>query len=384
MIMDFSFPFPFLFACPANGRLPDSFSGFSQLTADFVKAGTDAVCAPTLTANRAWLAASAPGNDPETLNAKLMGAVRKAAGNCPAGGLLGPTGMFVPPFGEDDFDAIYSVYREQVLALKKAGADFLLLDRQNSLADMRAALLAARNTGLPVLICLSVDGSGHTLTGGDFLPALITLQAMGASAIGLSGDPENGILLENIRAASAHASAPLVFLADTDSQKTSGQFAEAAKPLIQAGVRLFGAGRNTDPEDIRALKNILKKNGPPKIRKEPDCYAAAIEREAFFLGSDLVFSQPIECTSALEDDLIDLDDEQVNTALVKISSIDDAVLLAESSSMTKLPVAVCAENPSVLEAALRYFQGRLIVDSRSAIEPEVLEPLTAKYGAILY
>jgi 5-methyltetrahydrofolate--homocysteine methyltransferase len=52
--------------------------------------------------------------------------------------------------------------------------------------------------------------------------------------------------------------------------------------------------------------------------------------------------------------------------------------------MTKLPVAVCAENPSVLEAALRYFQGRLIVDSRSAIEPEVLEPLTAKYGAILY
>ncbi len=82
--------------------------------------------------------------------------------------------------------------------------------------------------------------------------------------------------------------------------------------------------------------------------------------------------------------MIDLDDEQVNTALVKISSIDDAVLLAESSSMTKLPVAVCAENPSVLEAALRYFQGRLIVDSRSAIEPEVLEPLTAKYGAILY
>ena len=52
--------------------------------------------------------------------------------------------------------------------------------------------------------------------------------------------------------------------------------------------------------------------------------------------------------------------------------------------MTKLPIAVHADSSTVLEAALRYFQGRLIIDSGSLVEPEVLEPLAAKYGAILY
>ena len=52
--------------------------------------------------------------------------------------------------------------------------------------------------------------------------------------------------------------------------------------------------------------------------------------------------------------------------------------------MTRLPIAVHCDSAPVLDAALRYFQGRLIVDSECQIEDEVLEPLAAKYGAILY
>jgi 5-methyltetrahydrofolate--homocysteine methyltransferase len=97
-----------------------------------------------------------------------------------------------------------------------------------------------------------------------------------------------------------------------------------------------------------------------------------------------VFSEPIVCTSGLGDDLIDLDDERVNTALVDIGSLDDAMLLCESSSMTRLPIAVHCDNLTVLDAALRYFQGRLIIDSDCLIEKELIEPLAAKYGAIIY
>jgi cobalamin-dependent methionine synthase I len=82
--------------------------------------------------------------------------------------------------------------------------------------------------------------------------------------------------------------------------------------------------------------------------------------------------------------LIDLDDEQVTAALVDITSMDDAVLLGEVSGMTRLPIAVHADNPTILDAALRYFQGRLIIDSNCQIDRDILEPLAAKYGAIIY
>lgn len=301
----------------------------------------------------------------------------------PSYGTLGPSGLLVPPLGENSFEEIYAAYREKVCELDKKGIDFLLLNRQTSLADMRAALLAARSTDLPVFVCISLDQNGQTETGGEFLPLLITLQAMGADAVGLCGMPDES-MLACIQKAVPHAAVPLILEASANPAHSPEQYAEAIRPFLDAGVRIVCAERDTDPACLRALKEVLKKYGSPEIPEEPDCYAAAIEREAFFLGDDIEFSEPVRCSSSLGDDLIDLDDEQVSAALVDIASIDDAELLGKSSSMTKLPVAVRADNPTVLEAALRYFQGRLIIDSRCPIEREVLEPLAAKYGAIIY
>lgn len=301
----------------------------------------------------------------------------------PREGVLGPTGLLVPPLGESSFEDIYAAYREKICELDKKGVDFLLLDRQTSLADMRAALLAARSTNLPVFVCITLGKNEQTETGGKFLPLLITLQAMGADAIGLCGVP-NETLLSCVQKAFPHAAVPLITALEADSADSPEQFVESVKSFLDAGVRIIRPERNTKPTYIHALKEVMKNYGSPEIPEEPDCYAAAIEREAFFLGDDIEFSKPIRCSSSLGDNLIDLDDEQVSAALVDITSIDDAVLLSQSSSMTKLPVAVRADSPTVLEAALRYFQGRLIIDSDCQIEREVLEPLAAKYGAILY
>lgn len=112
--------------------------------------------------------------------------------------------------------------------------------------------------------------------------------------------------------------------------------------------------------------------------------AAAIEGETFFLGDDIILSEPLFCSSQLEDDIIDLEDERINTVLVQVESMDDALLLSEQGKMTRLPIAVHCDNAPVLDAALRYFQGRLIVDSNCALEEEELIPLVSKYGAILY
>ena len=350
-----------------------------NLLKTFLPAGAQVLSAPTMYASRFCL----PDCDIAGLNDSLMKMTRHIApSGIPIGGKIGPSGLFVPPHGKSDFDDIYEGYREQIRALAKAGADFLLLESLHALSDLRAALLAARTTSLPVIALISADTDGHTMTGGNFLPMLITLQAMGADAIGLScsATPK---LAEQFFLAQQHTAVPFAVRLEVDSL-TPKELATAALPFLNAGVRIVGAGIGGGPEHLMALADTVKKFGPPEQTEEPDCDAAAIEQEAFFLGEDIVLSEPISCTCSLADDLIDLDDAQVTAALIDITSIDDAVLLGAVSGMTRLPIAVHADSPTVLDAALRYFQGRLIIDSNCQIEHEILEPLAVKYGAIIY
>lgn len=347
----------------------------------FVQAGAQALCAPTAGANRAFLKSAGLAGTAEKWNKSLVepaGRAARAAG-MPLGGAVGPTGLFVPPFGDADFDDVYEIYREQIRVLAEAGVSFLFLCSQTCLSDMRAALLAARTTDLPVFVSLSVDGSGRTLTGCRLLPALITLQAMGADAVGLRGALEEEDVRLEIFAALPHAAVPLVLqpAGDEDGEKT------AKKIRLPRGAEAAVLCGET-PEQMRALRDAAPAGAPAARPETADCYAAAIEREAFFLGEDLLFSPPLQCSSLLGDKLICLDDEQVSAALVRITSLDDALVLSRNSAMTRLPVAVRADSAVVLDAALRYFQGRLIVDSGSSIERELLEPLAVKYGAILY
>ncbi len=367
-----------------------------RLQREFIAAGSQAVYAPTFGANRAALSHYGLENEVSELNRRLVAlsqSIAKPAGVL-VGGNLCPTGMFVPPLGEADFDDIYDIYREQIRALDEAGVDFLAIETQTSLADMRASVLAARTTNLPVFVTITIDESGHTLTGGSLLPTVITLQAMGVEAIGVNCSSGPDSILEVIRQVASHTSVPIIAKPNAgvpmwNSSTGNGylppaEFAEGIRRLMQAGARIVGGCCGSTPEHIKAIAEVTKDFAPLKIPEEVDSFAAAIEREAFFLGDDIVLSEPIECTSGLGDDLIDLDDEQVNTALVEVNSLDDVALLCESSAMTRLPIAVRCNQLPVLDAVLRYFQGRLIIDSNCSIEPELMEPLAVKYGAIIY
>ena len=150
------------------------------------------------------------------------------------------------------------------------------------------------------------------------------------------------------------------------------------------GAQIVGGCCGSTPEHIRELAQTVENTYRELAPQEPDHFAAAIESESFFLGDDISLSEPLECSYDLGDDLIDIEDEQVNAALVEVNSIDDAKLLIENASMTRLPIVVRIHNLDVLEYTLRNFQGRLIVDSACDLEEEEMRPIVDYYGAILY
>ncbi len=364
--------------CPALWALehPDFVRAKTQ---GFRRARAQALLAPTLWANRAALAAWGLSDRVRELNAGVLRLVAEEAGDLPVGGRLGPSGIRFPYDEADVFDDLFACYREQVRALEEAGASFLLVERQTSLADMRAALLAARPTDLPVIVTLTPDRFGD---GEELLPALITLQAMGADAVGVDNAPVE-LSCQMLENAFPHADVPLAARLSVPHAASPLDFAQDAARLAAAGARIFGAGSGARPEYTLALVSKADELPvPPEI--DADCRAASSPDGVFFLGDDVELSEPIVCSSHLDDDLIELEHSSASAALVRVESIDDALLLAEHGTLARIPLAVWSDSLPVLEAALRYYQGRLLIDSSSPLGEKVLGPIAEKYGGILY
>lgn len=362
----------------------------------FIEAGSQAILAPTFGANRSKLSHYGLENKTAEINAHLVALSKKAAAgtNVLIGGDLSPTGLMPEPYGTASFEEICEIYREQVQALKLAGVDFIAAETQMSLADLRAAVFSAAEAKLPVFASITVEESGRTVMGADLLSILITLEAIGVAAVGLNCSTGPAAMKGIIERVLPHTSLPLICKPNagkpcandpTKYDLSPEAFAAEMKSLLDAGARIVGGCCGTTPEHIAALSKLLKAgNYAPLPEEKPDNFAAAIESQCFFLGDNLLLSEPIECSYDLSEDLIDIEDEDCNTALVVLNTLEDAKILAENAMMARLPIAVHAHDPVVLEAALFGFQGRLLVDSECSLEREELESIAQKYGAIVY
>ena len=311
------------------------------------------------------------------LNDDLTEHVLLCAKDLPVGGVVHENVRIHEEYGQTVFESAYFDHLERITALKDAGVSFILLEYFNKLWDMRAAVLAAKSVDMPVFVLLRVDNEGETESGTDYIAALITLQALGAAAFGIECTASPDILAKLIKRAFPHAEIPLIASADFSacSEKQLTDLAEKGASIY------IDCSETIEKEKIAFLKSL-----PVKFREdtEKDSYAAASYREAFFLPDNIELSEPIPCEYDMADELIDLDDSSANAIYFILHSTDDAANIAHNARMSYLPFVIHTDDPTVLEAALRYYQGRLIVDSRCEIDEETLQELLEKYGAVLY
>ena len=371
-------------ACPEQWLLehPDS---LKDLQRRCLLAGCDGVWAPTGGAGAPRLAAYGLAGQEEPLNRRLTILTRETARAQKAtalkGACLGPAGLALEPYGEIRLEEAVRIYARQASVLKEAGADFLLCQRMTSLNEARAALLGARLTGLPVLVTLQVDAEGETPTGTRLLPALITLQSLGAAAVGLSGsDMEE--LAEQIGEALPYAAVPLIAAPQMPTEALSPlAFGREVEKALDAGASVVIGGIGVLPEHLAVVRGLLDRH-PTVASAEIDTEAAANEREAFFLGDHMEFSDPLPCDSDLEDALIQAE-ETANCARVELTIPEDIPVLLEASSLSLLPIAVYTDDPHLLESVLLRYPGRLMVDSLCEISRPLLEEIAEPFGAIV-
>ncbi len=237
----------------------------------YVEAGSDIIYAPTFAANRLGLGMHGLEGRLSELNARLVAISRQAAGGkALVAGDFTTCGQPLEPMGNMAYETLMDVYRQQIEVVAAAGADLLVAETMLSIDECACFVEAAMSVcDLPVLCTLTVEADGHLMFGGDAVEAVETLQAVGASAVGLNCSVGPDQLESVVAAMKAVAEVPVIAKPNAGVpvmdekgvahySMSPDQFAAAMRGLIRAGAGIVGGCCGTGPEYIAALKTIIR------------------------------------------------------------------------------------------------------------------------------
>lgn len=396
-----------------------------QLQKEYVQAGTNILYAPTFTANRVKLAEYHLEKNMSSMIHDLVAISKEAATDTPGhpvyvAGDITMTGEQLRPMGKMELEDLIAIYKEQILCLVDAGADLLVVETMMSLAETRAALIAAKEVcDLPVIATLTFEADGRTLFGTDAKTAAVVLESLGASAIGAncSTGPAQmeGIISDMVSITMipiiAKPNAGLPFLDENGTtcyNMEAEEFTEEMQVLVNVGATILGGCCGTTPEFIRQLHDRFgtvaqatatrRPEGIRYLTSERITHSFGLEDGFFVVGERINPTGKKALQAQLREGnfekVIQFAEEQ-ETCGAKVldinmgmSGIDEKLCmlraLEEVSGVTNLPLSLDSSYVEVLEAALRNYPGRALVNSVS-LETEKFEkllPIVAKYGAM--
>lgn len=325
---------------------------------------------------------------------------------------VGPIGQLLAPAGTLGFDEAYDIYKETVVAGAKAGADLVVLETMTDLLEVKAAVLAVReHTNLPVVVTMTFEENMRTFTGCQVSSMAVTLSGLGVSAIGVNCSLGPKELEPVIAELSKWTKLPLVIKpnAGLPDPKTNlynvsaGEFAKLMKDLRKYSIKAFGGCCGTNPEFIRALKNMLETEGNTGFEKHNTVAAVCSAIKTVAVSEPRVIGERINPTGkkAFKEALVNKDIdyilgqalEQVQAGAdildvnVGLPGIDEKSMMVEViqaiQAVVDVPLQIDSTIPEVLEAALRVYNGKPIVNSVNGEEDSLntILPLVKKYGA---
>ena len=404
-------------ACPEQWILEHK-EVMLELQRSYVAAGTDIVYAPTFGANRIKLAEYGLESEIQKMNYELVAISKEAVGrNGYVAGNLTMTGQQLYPMGTMTFEELVDVYKEQVTYLEEAGVDLFVVETMMSLQETRACLIAVKEVSqLPVMVTMSYNEDGRTLYGTDPATAMVVLQSLGADAVGVncSAGPEEMIPL--VKAMKEYANVPIIakpnagipVLQDgkTMYPMEPEEFAGYGKLLIEAGAGILGGCCGTTPLHIQKLKEQTKDLSAPEVNKEKKRLLTS-ERKTVEIKLDgpfMVVGERINPTGKkklqeeLKEGKLDLvlqmaEEQEENGADILdinmgMNGIDEKEMMlnviTEVSNTVNLPLCIDSSHVDIIEAALRIYPGRALINSISLEKGKVeqLIPIAKKYGAM--
>ncbi len=390
-----------------------------DLQTAYIEAGTDILYAPTFTANRIKLKEYDLEDQIEEINTRLIKLSKTIAKDkALVAADLTMTGKQLKPMGPLDFEELVDIYKEQIQYAEKAGADLIVIETMMSLQETRAAAIAAMEVSrLPVMATLTFESDGRTLFGSDAKSAAITLSHLHVDAIGANCSTGPDQMCRIIEAMAEVTDIPLIAKPNaglpsldengmTVYDMDSDTFSEQMIQIVESGATILGGCCGTSPEYIKKLVDKTK-DLPVVARSLAGRRFLSSERQSLTFGLDdcfMIVGERINPTgkkklqAEIREGKLDLIDqfaaeqEESGAKILDInmgmSGIDEKsmmlTVLEEVANITSLPLSIDSSHVDVIEAALRRYPGRALINSISFEKAKVesLLPIAWKYGAM--
>lgn len=377
----------------------------------YVEAGADILYANTFGTNRYKL--EGYGYSPGQI---IDSAIKAARAACKEDTLVAldvdPLGELLEPMGTLTFEEAYDAFCEVVKQGEASGADLIVIETMTDLYEVKAAVLAVKEqTNLPVMVSMTFEETGRTFTGTSIECMTAVLEGLGVDAVGINcslGPVEIFPLAEKM----CQLTDLPVFVkpnAGLPDPRTGAytigpeEFARAMAEYRHLGIAMAGGCCGTTPDYIARMKAVFagmeRKQRTPSARESCVCSAtncAAIDHVT-------VIGERINPTGKkrLKQALIEEDYDyllsqavqqadagaQVLDVNVGIPDIEEARVLPavvkKIQAVTDLPLQIDSSDPAAIEAALRVYNGKAIVNSVNGEEKSLssILPVVKKYGA---
>ncbi len=409
-------------SCMPQGTCPETWALnnpkiLKQIHNEYKNAGSDIIYTATFGANRLKLKEHKVNNVRE-INKNLCLIAKETAGReCLVAGDIGPLGQFIKPFGELDFEEAVNIFKEQASGLIAGGVDLFVIETMIDIQEARAALIAVKELCAQfTIVTMTFELTGRALNGTTPLAALITLQSLGADAVGANCSTGPEEMLKFIKdmkqfsciplAAKPNAGLPRLVNGKAVFAMSAKEFGLASRKFASSGANFFGGCCGTTPEYIAEVKKSLA-NKKPILPRHESISALSSSREGLILEKRkgiIIVGESINPTgktmlqAELKEKKMTLvrqlakEQEGAGASLLDVNvgvpSIDEESTMLEAisvlSRITNLSLVIDSSDIKVIESALRFYPGRALINSISAEKEKMgkLLKIAKKYGAM--
>ncbi len=386
----------------------------------YIDAGSNIVETNTFGANRIKLKEFGLEKRVKEINFSAGRNARKAAGDRAfVAGDIGPTGKFLKPIGDLEFDEAVEIFKEQVEPLLEANVDLFSIETMMDIKEIKAAMIAIREfTDLPIMAMMTFNDDYRTTLGTTPEVAGIVLEALGADVIGANCSLGSDGIYNVIKRMSGVTTLPLISEANagmpilkhgvTTFPATPRQMTEHMEQSIAIGVRVYGGCCGTTSEHIKHIAQVGFKLKQSFLYESKQNKTIRLTSRTEFVELDplngtLLIGERINATGKkiysgeLKTGKTQYIREQARLQQqagahildvnVGVPGIDEPSMMSKAvfavNASSTLPVSIDSSNINAIESGLKMVDGKPLINSITA-ETKRLIPtlkLIKKYGA---
>ena len=329
---------------------------------------------------------------------------------------IGPTGKLLKPMGDLDFETAYEAFREVMVWGEEAGADLIHIETMSDTYELKAAVLAAKeNTSLPVFATAIFDERRKLLTGADVPSVIALLEGLRVDALGINCGMGPEQMLPVVEEYIKYSSLPVIVKPNAGLPKqrdghtyydvSPEEFAGYMGKIVSMGACVIGGCCGTTPDHIQVMTNFCRRLDIIPPSEKNDTIVSSYGQSVFLGKGSKIIGERINPTGkkkfkqALKDHDLEYilregiaqqdNGAHILDVNVGLPDIDEISMMKETvqalQSVVNLPLQIDTVDAAAMEAALRIYNGKAMVNSVSGKQESMdkVFPLIRKYGGVV-